>query len=270
VSIPDVENLDCPEVPDDAWARRHEQDVRELIVLAHWPMLKRVVGRIRQNLPPHVRIEEGDLRSYGLVGLYKAMDKYDPDLGHDFDKFASASVYGAVMDALRSLDWAPRSLRKRQKDLEKATQKLSKSLKREPTDAELAEELIWTIGDITATRWQVDIAYPRSLDEIRREAEKDLYAVVADQTGNPEALYLEHQDSPEHDRSSILTDKVASFIEAMSPQKKAVAIFCYYLGMKQADVASVLGVPESRVSNLHLSIMDEIHERLTVLLTTHE
>ena len=268
--MPNVENMDCPELPDDVWLRRDEPEIRELIILANWPMLKRVVGRIRQNLPPHIRLEEGDLRSYGLTGLYKALDRYDPSLGHDFDKFASSSVYGAVLDALRTLDWAPRSLRKRQKDMEKAFLKLRKALRRDPTDDELAEELLWTTSDITNTRWQVDISYPRSLDEIRKEAERDLYAVVADQTGNPETILMSHQDSPEDDRSALLTDRMASFIEGMAPQKRAVAIFCYYLGMKQADVAAVLGVPESRVSNLHLAIMDEIHERLKILLTTQE
>lgn len=268
--MPDLENLDVPDLPEDAWLRREDPQIRELIVLAHWPMLTRVVGGIRRNLPTHVRVEEGDLRSYGLIGLYTAIDKFDADKGFEFSKYASSRIYGAVMDALRATDWAPRALRKRQKDMEKAALKLRRELRRDPTDPELAEALKWTTADITTTRWQVDIAFPRSLDEIRREADKDLYAVVADQSGSPEALALEAMDSHENDRSAILTDRMASFIEAMGPQKRAVAVFCYYLGMKQAEVASVLGVPESRVSNLHLSIMDDIHSRLTHLLTTHE
>jgi RNA polymerase sigma factor for flagellar operon FliA len=236
--------------------------------MAYWPMLTRVVGRIRQTLPPHVRVEEDDLRSYGLMGLYKALDAYEPERGHAFDKFASNHVRGKVLDELRKMDWAPRSLRKRQKDLEKAKIALRESLRREPTDDELAEELRWTTDDINQTRKQIDTAWPRSLDEIRGEADRDLYSIIADTQGNPESYSLGSHDSHENDRSTILTDQMASFLDSMPPQKKAVAIFCYYLDMKQSEVASVLGIPESRVSNLHLSIMEDIHAQLERLLRT--
>lgn len=258
---------ECPEdLPEDAWKRRDDPEIREIIVLAYWPMLKRIVGRLRQGLPPHIRVEEDDLRSFGVMGLYKAMDRYDPTLGHSFDKFASNFVRGAVLDELRAQDWAPRSLRKRQKDMEKARQKLSAELGREPLDDELAEELRWTTHDISHTRKQIDASWPRSLDELRGEAEKDLYAVVADAQGTPEHYVLGSHDSHENDRSTILTEKMALHINEMPPQKRAVVVLCYFLEMKQSDVAKVLGIPESRVSNLHLSVMEDIHSRLEHLL----
>lgn len=258
------------DLPDDAWERREEREVRDLIVLASWPMLTHVVGRLRQRLPEHVRVEEEDLRSFGLIGLYKAINRYDPSLGHPFEKFASTFVYGAVFDELRSQDWAPRSLRKREKELERATAELKKELGRPPSDEELAEHLLWTVHDISQTRRQVDAAWPRSLDEIRGEAEKDLYAVVADAQGTPEHHIIGVHDSHENDRSTLLTEKMALYIHEMPPQKKAVVILCYFLGMRQSDVAKVLGVPDSRVSQLHLSVMDEIHDRLVELLKTDE
>lgn len=260
------DSAEVVEIPVDAWARRGEKEVRDLIVLANWPMLTRIVGRLRQGLPPHIRVEEDDLRSYGLMGLYKAMDRYDPEQGA-FDKFASNFVRGAVLDELRTQDWAPRSLRKRQKDLEKARNDQRKHLRREASDDELAEALGWTVHDISATRKQVDAAWPRSLDEIRGEAERDLYSVVADMQGSPEQHVLGVHDSHENDRSTILTEKMALHIEEMPAQKKAVVILCYYLDMRQSEVARVLGIPESRVSNLHLSVMEDIHNMLEELLT---
>lgn len=254
------------DLPENVWERRNEKDVRDLIILAYWPMLTRIVGRLRQGLPPHVRVDEDDLRSYGLMGLYKALDRYDPEVGA-FDKFASNFVRGAVLDELRSLDWAPRSLRKRQKDMEKARVSLLRNLNREPSDSELAEELRWTVSDIDNTRRQVDCAWPRSLDEIRGEAEKDLYAVVADAHGTVEQVALGMHDSHENDRSTILTEKMSVYIHEMPPQKRAVVVLCYYLDMRQSDVARVLGIPESRVSNLHLSVMEEIHAKLEDMLT---
>lgn len=263
-----VRDGEVEELPVDAWDRRGEKEIRDLIIMSQWPMLTRVVGRIRQNLPPHVRVEEDDLRSYALMGLYNALERFDPNLGHPFDKFASNFVRGAVLDALRSMDWAPRSLRKRQKDMDKARGELRDSLRRDAEDFEIAEHLGWTTGDVMETRRQIDAAWPRSLDEIRGEADRDLYSIIADSQGNPESYVLGSHDSHENDRSTILTDQMASFIGAMPAQKRAVAIFCYYLDMKQSEVSRVLGIPESRVSNLHLSIMEDIHAQLEVLLTT--
>lgn len=261
---------DVIEIPHDAWDRREDPQVRELIILANWPMVTRVVGRIRQGLPPHVRIEEDDLRTYGVLGLYKAIDRFDADKGHAFDKFASNFVRGAVLDELRSQDWAPRSLRKRQKDMERCTSELAAELGRPPEDSEIAERLKWTIHDISSTRKQVDAAWPRSLDELRGEADRDLYSVVADAQGQPEQHAIETLDSHENDRSMLLVDKVTTFIESMPPQKRVVAIFCYYLDMKQSDVASILGIPESRVSSLHLGILTDIHNRLRDLMILQE
>lgn len=264
----DLEDLkhNTIEIPESAWARREEPEVRELIVLATWPMLTRVVGRIRQGLPPHVRAEEGDLRTYGLLELYKAIDRYDPSLGHEFNKYASNAVRRGVLDALRSLDWAPRGLRKRQRDLSKAEQDLQKRLQRKPTDDEIAEALKWTTHDISVTRKQVDVAWPRSLDEIRFTSEMDMYAIVADAQGTPEDTYLRAHESHENDRSAILIDTTASFIESMPPQKRMVAILRYFLKLRQSEVAQVLGIPESKVSAIHRSVLDEIHEKLEALL----
>lgn len=261
--------LEPEELPADVWERRSEKAVRDLIVLAHWPMLTRIVGRMRQGLPQHVRVDEDDLRSYGLIGLYKALDRYDPEVG-PFDKFASNFVRGAVLDELRSIDWAPRSLRKRQKDMDKARAALRGRLNREPTEVELAEELRWTVADISTTKRQVDCAWPRSLDEIRGEAEKDLYAVIADAQGGPEQHALGVHDSHENDRSTLVTERMALYIRDMPPQKKAVVVMCYFLDMRQADVARALGIPESRVSSLHLGVMEEIHTRLEELLRDPE
>lgn len=255
------------EIPESAWARRDEQEVRELIVLATWPMLTRVVGRIRQGLPPHVRAEEGDLRTYGLIELYKAIDRFDPTLGHEFNKYASNAVRRGVLDALRALDWAPRPLRKRQKDMNRMEAELQRKLQRKPSDPELAEALKWTTHDLSVTRKQVDVSWPRSLDEIRFTSDMDMYAIVADAQGTPEETYLAAQESHENDRSSLLIDKTCNFIEAMPPQRRMVAILRYFLKLKQSEVAAVLGITEAKVSAIHRSVMEEIHEMLESLLT---
>lgn len=254
-------------IPHDAWQRRQEKEVRDLIIMASWPMLCRVVGRLRQHLPPHVRIDEPDLRSYGLIGLYKALDKYDPDHGTPFDKFASSYVWGAVHDELRTLDWAPRALRKRQREMEFAKHKFARENDQPPNDEELAQILRWTTDDVANTRRQVDTAWPRSLDEIRVKVEQDLYSVVADAAGNPEEILIKSEEPPENDRSALINDRVVvGYIDRLPTQQKAVVVLCYFLGKKQGEVAKLLGIPESRVSSLHLSYMEGLTQELEKLL----
>lgn len=255
------------ELPEDVWARRDEKEVRDLIILAAWPMLTRVVGRLRQRLPAHVRVEEPDLRSYGLIGLYKALDSFDPHHGTPFDKFASAFVWGAVHDELRKLDWAPRSLRKRQREVEEKRRLFMATHDREPKDEELAQMLRWSTDDVATTRRQVDTAWPRSLDEIRGEAEKDLYAIIADADGDPEEHLIQAEESHENDRSTLINDQMSVYINDLPPQKRAVVTMTYYLQMKQSEVASVLGIPESRVSNIHLAFLEALHGELEKILT---
>lgn len=260
-----LRKIEETELPADCWDRRDEKEIRDLIILAYWPMLTRVVGRLRQGLPPHVRIEEEDLRSYGLIGMYKALDRYDPSVGA-FDKFASNFVRGAVLDELRSSDWAPRSLRKRQKDMEKGRTELINDLGRKPTDEELADHLDCDVADLAETRRLVDRSHMRSLDEIRGEAEKDLYAVIPDTNGSPEQYVLGQHDSHEGDRSTLIMEKMAKYIADLPVQRQAVLVMCYYLNLRQSNVAAILGIPESRVSSLHLSAMAEFHDEMEALL----
>jgi len=257
----------APSLPEGIWERRDDKEVRDLIILTYWPMLTRVVGRIRQSLPPHVRVDEDDLRSYGLIGMYKALERFNPSLGFAFDKFASNFVRGAVLDELRSQDWAPRSLRKRQKEMDRATHTLAQQLKRTPTVDEIAEFLRWTVSDVSSTREQISTAWPRSLDELRGEAQRDLYSLVADAQGQIEKHVLTAEESPENDRSLLLNDKMSEYLYRLSPQKLAVVVLRYYLDLKQAEVARILGITETRVSTVHKEVMEEIHVRLEELLT---
>lgn len=266
VSFPEPE-----EIPPGAWDQRDRKEIRDLIIMAHWPMLTRVVGRLRQNLPPHVRVDEDDLRSYGLIGMYKALDRYDPSLGHPFDKFASNFVRGAVLDELRSMDWAPRSLRKRQKDLDRVTRKLTAELGRSPGDEELAEELCWTVHDISITRKQVDTAWFRSIDFTKAadEDNRNLHRVVSETEHGTEDIAIPMMAAPEEDSASVLNEKLIRYIDAtFTTQKKAVVVFCYFYGKRLSEVAWLLGLNEQKVSALHQEALGAILEKMRGLLDT--
>ena len=123
--------------------RRYKEDgdesARERLVVAYSPLVKFVAGRTGARLPSHV--EQSDLISYGMLGLIEAMDRFEPERRIRFETFAMQRIRGAIIDELRSLDWVPRSVRSRARDVEKAHAKLEGELQRAPTDEEMAAKL---------------------------------------------------------------------------------------------------------------------------------
>ena len=125
----------------DLW-RRYKEDgdaaARERLVVAYSPMVKFVAGRLGAGLPSHV--DDADLISYGLMGLIGAIERFEPERGIKFETFAMTRIRGAIIDELRSLDWVPRSVRSRAREIEAAQAKLEHELQRAPSEAELAGE----------------------------------------------------------------------------------------------------------------------------------
>src|SRR5919112_504477 len=118
----------------DLWRRYKDQgddSARERLVVAYSPMVKFVAGRLGAGLPSHV--EDADLISYGLVGLIGAIERFEPERGIKFETFAMTRIRGAIIDELRSLDWVPRSVRSRAREIEAAQAKLEHELQRAPT-----------------------------------------------------------------------------------------------------------------------------------------
>ena len=115
-------------------------------MLAYSPLVKYVAGRTAAGLPPHV--EEADLISYGLVGLISAIERFEPAREIKFETYAIMRIKGAIIDELRAMDWVPRSVRSRAREVERANAKLEHSLQRAPTDKEMAAELKITVEEL--------------------------------------------------------------------------------------------------------------------------
>src|SRR5437763_16967892 len=113
--------------------------VRDRIVLEHLPLVKAIAVRVHENLPVHVDVD--DLFHAGVIGLFDAAGKYNPDKKVAFAAYAKHRIKGAILDSLRQLDWASRDQRKRQKQIESATRSLTAKLGRVPLDAEVATSM---------------------------------------------------------------------------------------------------------------------------------
>src|SRR5512145_3527359 len=128
------------------YKRTGDQALRDRLILTYAPLVKYVAGRLGSGLPAHV--DEGDLVSYGLLGLIGAIERYDPDREIKFETYAIARIKGAIIDELRALDWVPRSVRARARDIERAIATLEAKLHRPPSDEEIAKQVGITVEEL--------------------------------------------------------------------------------------------------------------------------
>ena len=145
-------------------AETQRPGVRDRLILTYAPLVKYVAGRLGSGLPAHV--DEDDLVSYGLLGLIGAIERFDPDREIKFETYAIARIKGSIIDELRALDWVPRSVRARARDIERAIAELETKLGRAPTDEEIAEKLGLTEDELGASLTEISRTSIAALDEL--------------------------------------------------------------------------------------------------------
>jgi RNA polymerase sigma factor for flagellar operon FliA len=212
---------------------------RDRLVVAHIGLVKALAHRLAQRLPPQVEVP--DLISTGVLGLMDAAGRYRAALGVPFDAFARRRVQGAMLDALRDLDWAPRSLRKMRRELDVALARLRHELRREPTEEEIADALNMTPA-----------AYGRSLEQLRT-LELGAVRPIDDPSGEGGLLDLcfDPDDGPEvRLQRAELRGHLARAIEKLPVRERHILAMYYQQEMTLAEIGEVIGVGESRVSQL--------------------
>lgn len=234
---------------------RRDQAARDHLVLRYAPLVKYVAGRLASGLPD--RVELSDLISYGMFGLIDAIDKFEPAMGYKFETYAIRRIQGAILDELRALDWVPRSVRTRARQVERALAKLESDLGRAPSDAELAAEL-----DMSETFLQETLAKISSMGIIA------LDEVLPAPSGQGETMtradtITDPSDEPHVDlESRELSQTLAAVIDRMNEREKAVILLYYYENLTLAEIGQVLGVSESRVCQIHTKAVMQLRIRL--------
>ena len=208
------------------------------------------------GLPAHV--EESDLISYGLIGLINAIERFDIEREIKFETYAITRVKGAIIDELRALDWVPRSVRARAREIERAHAKLEHRLHRTPTDEEMARELRMDVDEFQEALLKISNSAVVALDE--------LWA-VSDASGDKVSLLdtLEDPDAPDPQQlldKSELKDRLAEAIAALPEREKLVIALYYYENLTLREIGEVLGVTESRISQLHTKAVLRLKSRL--------
>ena len=234
-----------------------DERARERLVVAYSPLVKFIAGRMASGLPSHV--EESDLVSYGLLGLIGAIERFDLEREIKFETFAVARIKGAIIDELRSLDWVPRSVRSRARDVERAHASLESSLGRAPTDEEMATKLEITVDDFRDVLLEIANSSVLALDDLWTFADPEGgggQISVLDTIQDPNAL------DPEHEANTAeLKDRLADAIESLPERERLVIALYYYESLTLREIGEVLGVTESRVSQLHTKAVLALRSR---------
>jgi RNA polymerase sigma factor for flagellar operon FliA len=247
--------LDTSELWQD-YRRTGDRTTRDRLILTYAPLVKFVAGRLGATLPSHV--DEQDLVSYGLLGLIGAIERFDPDREIKFETYAIARIKGAIIDELRSLDWVPRSVRTRAREIERAISSLERSLMRAPTDEEIAAKLELTMPELEDSLVEISRTSMAALDELWTPNaggdQVSLIDTIEDQSGPDPEISLEQTE---------LKEALGEAIARLPEREKLVVTLYYYEELTLREIGEVLGVTESRVSQLHTKAVLRLKARLS-------
>jgi RNA polymerase sigma factor FliA len=238
------------------FARTKSKGSRDRLILTYAPLVKYVAGRLGSGLPAHV--DEGDLVSYGLLGLINAIERYDPGRDIKFETYAITRIRGAIIDELRAMDWVPRSVRSRAREIERAIAQLEAKLGRAPTDEEISAKVGISTDELDESLTDISRSSINSLDELWSVSDAgdqvSLIDTLEDPTGEQPAEALDESETRE-----LLADAIARLPE----REKLVVTLYYYEELTLREIGEVLGVTESRVSQLHTKAVLRLKSRLS-------
>lgn len=220
---------------------------RDRVVMEHLPLVKAIAVRVHESLPVHVELD--DLVHAGILGLFDAATKFNPAKKVVFSSYAKHRIKGAILDSLRQLDWASRDLRRRHKQVEAITRDLSATLHRAPTEAEVAEKL-----GVEVERWRQMALDLRNVG---------LISASSRATDHDDLPAPEFPSKPETQPDSMCAREQLREVleEAMStlPERYKKVVVLYYTNeMTMKEIGGVLGINESRVSQIHKSALEKM------------
>ncbi len=244
----------------EAYVRNQSPELREQLLMEYLPMVRRMATRFLGTLPRSVRLD--DLVSAGVMGLLASIDNFDPSLGIKFETYAMTRIRGAMVDSLRELDWVPRSIRAKARKLEQAVDQITRKLGRSPEDAELAEHLELDVEEYRTLLDEVNVAVLLSLDDTLKGqdgSESSLADSTPDNTLTGQDEKLEDQE---------VRDLLVDGLRGMPEQERLVVALYYYEELTLKEIGEILGLTESRVSQVHSKALLVLRARVRSRLSS--
>jgi RNA polymerase sigma factor for flagellar operon FliA len=226
-----------------------DRAVREALILHYAPLVNMVASRVGAGLPASV--EQSDLVSYGMFGLIDAIEKFELNRAVKFETYASSRIRGAIIDELRAIDWVPRSVRTKARAVDRVFAELEGELRRAPTEHEVAGRLGMPVEELRAIFTQLSTVNVAALDELLGTGgERGDSLTLIDTLEDPGAV--DPAGNLEAQETKVL---LARAIERLGERDKIVLVLYYYENMTLAEIGRVLGVTESRISQMHTAAM---------------
>jgi RNA polymerase sigma factor for flagellar operon FliA len=233
-----------------------DPEIRERLVRQYAPLVKYVAGKVAVGMPHNVEFD--DLVGYGVFGLFDAIEKFDPEKHVKFKTYAVTRIRGAIFDELRSIDWVPRSVRQKAREIEETVRRLESSLGRTATDEEVANELNMSVKEYEKTILKVSGTSILSLNDVWYTGEDNDKVSIADSIESPQSL-----------NPDVIVEKdeikrvIAQSIQELPEKEKKVLVLYYYEDLTLKEIGQVLEVTESRVSQLHTKAIMRLRTKLT-------
>ncbi len=236
-------------------------EVREQLLLKYLPLVKYVAGKMMATLPSSVDYD--DLVSAGVIGLIGALERFDPNMGVKFETFVLPRIRGAILDELRKLDWAPRSLRSKARKFDRTMQEMEKELGRAVSEREVMERLDMSEQELIALTRDVNNAILVSLDGPGiddGEQTTSMYDLVENTTSDNPYSSIEKEE---------IKRLLVKTIEKLPEQEKIVMALYYYEELTLREIGQVLNITESRVSQIHSKAVNTLRSLLLEELTNY-
>ncbi len=226
---------------------------REGLILHYSPLVKFVAGRVGSGLPRNV--DQNDLISFGTFGLIDAVDKFEPERGFKFETYAVNRIKGAILDELRALDWVPRSVRARAREIQRTMADLEHRFQRSPSEDEVADSMEIPVDTLRGHLGEIANLGFVALDELLNASEKDsgsMSEII------PDPLALDPSGSFEKEETRYL---LADSINRLPDRERLVLTLYYFEGLTLAEIGGVLNVTESRVCQIHTKAVLSLRNR---------
>ncbi len=246
---------------EELWSRyktKKEPAIRDTFIRQYAPLVKYVAGKVAASMPNTVEFE--DLVGFGVFGLLDAIEKFDPDKNVKFKTYAVTRIRGAIFDELRSIDWVPRSVRQKTKEIEDAVVNLESKLGRPASDQEIAQSMGVSEDDFLKTMLKISSTSVLSLNDVWYSGDETDKISIGESIESPSSMNPDATVEREEVKRVIV-----QAINELPEKEKKVLVLYYYEDLTLKEIGHVLEVTESRVSQLHTKAILRLRAKLTNL-----
>jgi RNA polymerase sigma factor for flagellar operon FliA len=238
------------------YRKKRDPKIREAFIKQYAPLVKYVAGKVAVGMPHNVEFD--DLVGFGVFGLLDAIDKFDPDKNVKFKTYAVTRIRGAIFDELRSIDWVPRSVRQKTREVEDAIGALEAQLGRTATDQEIASAMGMDEAEYLKTIMKISVTSILSLDDMWFSGDENDKVSIGDNIESPSSMNPDVVVEKDEIRRVIV-----EAINDLPEKEKKILVLYYYEDLTLKEIGQVLEVTESRVSQLHTKAILRLRSKLT-------